>query len=676
MRDEKSEFMDKTMIDDTAKSDTNNDVASGAESTSSANLQDFPEFADGITATVVNEEPKAEEPKKKSKKAVTPTEVADNKEVFLSDTAPNDADIEFKRDLDDINPNDMEDASWGDSFNSAVNSKSAKNLSTISNSDIDFFYQTATNDLGEETKEDGSEIVVLDEVGNPITKVGTFPSTDLYGPKAKFRKKYRIRRKKPNIIQKVIVRGIPTILLIVVLSFVFKLIAPMLFGSATVGVDSSVVEIKMHNEYYAGTEGTINLKKMFPGTSTFTLTSEAGSATVSDTGKVTNITKDFSVIVNGGEFVNEEMKFKMIAGGRNVDTYKNLHKYAHTPQAKIEAGLYNTPVIITTTELKMLKNAKYSTIILSNDLYGNGVNINANKLVYGNLSQGQGPGAFVIPYLPNNRTVTFRDTLVMGKQAEESDHIKTFTAFGALLDIGGGSDSESKARANVINSVFEKGHKVVHLENAIVKMEGCIVRQASDTAISIATSANKATTLNIKNSVVADSLTGGILMYGYDGGINASCDNEKTWNKLYLEGFVDIYNWKKASDLAFLPDTEGAQLAAIVNPFIASTIAPIESYKEMKVTLEDGKTQYIHFGIIKIFTAGFGKNKSDVFGYEAQGYLTEEFPIPSIATAIMKDIRVWGYFGNNDGAVSATKTLSQGIEEGLYDELKYGRTAA
>lgn len=706
MRDEHPEFIDDIVTEDNAKSnvpigDASDNVSvpvtksTKAKKTSpkakaakkvedSVSLDNTSDLIEGVTTTVSeelnNEVPKTKEPKKKKVKAEAPIVSAEtkpaNEELYLDGRIPNDANTEFHRDLDDININDMDDASWGDSFDSAA-SDAKKSLSVISNDDINFFYQNSDNDSADKANSEPiPELVLLDENGNPITTVGVFPSTDLYGPKAKFRSKYKIRRKKPNTIKKAIYRGVPTIVLVVALAYLFNFVSPMLFGGAAAGVDSAVLDVKMHNEYFAGTEGTINLKKMFPGTSSFALKSDAGSASVSDTGKVTNITKNFSVSINGGDYVNEVMNFTMVAGGKNVDSYKNLHKFAHTPEAKIKAGKLNTPVVICTTNLSMMKNAKYSTIVLSNDLYGNGVKINASKLVYDNLNGDyEGKSAFQIPYLPGNREVLFRDIQVMGKLAEESDHIKTFTNYGQLLSYQGTEHtSDEKARSTTINSIFEKGHKVVHLNNAIVNMEGCIVRQASDTAISIGTFYNAASTLNIKNSVIADSLTGGILMYGYDNDIAASHDGPQTWNIVNIEGFLDIYNWKKTSDLAFLPDTEGKQLAAIINPFIASTVAPMESYKTMKVTL--GTDQYLHFGIIKIFTARFGKNHSDVTGWDTQGYLTEKFPIPPIAEAIMKDIRIWGYFGNNNGDVPATQTLSEGIEKGLYDELRNGRVAA
>ena len=53
-----------------------------------------------------------------------------------------------------------------------------------------------------------------------------------------------------------------------------------------------------------------------------------------------------------------------------------------------------------------------------------------------------------------------------------------------------------------------------------------------------------------------------------------------------------------------------------------------------------------------------------------------QFPIPGIATAIMKDIDVWGYYGVSDGDVTPTSVLGGESAEDLakfYKELREGR---
>ena len=107
-----------------------------------------------------------------------------------------------------------------------------------------------------------------------------------------------------------------------------------------------------------------------------------------------------------------------------------------------------------------------------------------------------------------------------------------------------------------------------------------------------------------------------------------------------------------------------------------------EDYDELK-GIVDGQ-YYIHFAIIKIRTGGgLPRNDSQVIGYDRLGYktareigFTNGFPIPSIAGAIMKDIDVWGYYGNSTGEVTPTQVLGGETDDDMikfYNELKFGR---
>lgn len=450
----------------------------------------------------------------------------------------------------------------------------------------------------------------------------------------------RVRKKK---IVWSVVGGILAVILIAVAGVAIWFFT---LKSVAAGLDNAPLDVEMFDQYYVGTEGTVDLSLMFPEAKNF-----SGPNVVN--GKLTvSGTAPFEIKVD-----NKTKKVTVINGGYNLSDYADI----------VEAVKDEKIVVVQTTELAMTKED--GTLSLKNHFYGNGVKIDAYELVKsssdGKKDWGKGgDDAFKID--SPDKEIIMRDTQVIGKILEEDENnLKIFNNYGSLLYVSTEVKGKNKSLARIEHCIFEGSHKVVHIMNSNITIEGTIVRNASDTAISIGTFPNRGSTINIKNSVVASSLTGGILMYCYDNGTY----NAESWNTLNIEGFLDIYNWKKTSELAFLPDTEGEQLASLANQIASGEIKPVNKYTDMKVTI--GSEQYVHFGIIKIST-GPGKNQSTINGFENLGYTTEDFPLPTLAKGIMKDLKVYGYYGNNKGAVSADAKLGANLDK-LYSELVNGR---
>lgn len=454
-------------------------------------------------------------------------------------------------------------------------------------------------------------------------------------------------------------------------------------------IDSTNLNIDLHNKYYVGTVGKINLQKIFPQGTEFKLTDADETVTLTNTTLQVGSLKDFKITYKDTEAAGKTvtMDVNVVRNGVNVDTYDALYKNAHTTDENIEKGEFNSPVIIQNKELKMKlryannEKKRQATIKLTNSLYGNGCTLNANSVAYGFGTDWKNSGYTAIEISQHsaivNVPILIRDLHLIGKEAESSDTLKTYTNYGALLNIEGGTkennDVEKKAKANIENCIIERGHKVVHMRNAIVNMSGTIVRTAADTTVSIATTANCATTLNIKNCVIADSLTAGILMYCIDGSITEANDNMNTWNQINIQGFLDIYNWKKSSEIALLPDTEGGpQIANFANGIVRSEVDNPKKNQEYKVVQQGN--QYVHFGIIQICTVsnGINLNKSIITNYDSQGFKAEQFPIPDAAKAIIRDVKVCGYMNNANGNVAPQAKIGDKIDT-LYDELYYGR---
>lgn len=419
------------------------------------------------------------------------------------------------------------------------------------------------------------------------------------------KKKKKWSKKKKTVVG--IVSGVIAAILIAVI----VVVCVMFLGtSKRVGFDQTNYVIDMGNDYYVGTEGSYD----------------------------TSLSRNKNVIT--------------INGAYNVSDYADF-------VAKLKEG---KDVVVHASNFVMTKPKDESgTISVKSSIYGNGVSINAYDVVKGS-SKSLGNDAFVVE--PGSEVV-IRDMKVFGQPMSESDTfedgLKTFTGYGSLLNVRG--DSKKKAIADITHCIFENSHKVVHIQSAFVTMEGCLVRNAADTAISIGTFKNQASEFVSKNNIVADSLTGGILTYCYDGDINKSSDNSDTWNSIYIEGFLDIYNWKKASELAFIPDTElGGQTGFIstLNKYLSEEIVKPQ-YQAMRSDV-DGEA-YVHFGVLKIATNPYGVNKAKIYYDNREikegddkssngiGYTMQSFPIPQIGSAFMKELYVTGYFGNNEDSV-------------------------
>ena len=312
--------------------------------------------------------------------------------------------------------------------------------------------------------------------------------------------------------------------------------------------------------------------------------------------------------------------------------------------------------------------------------------------------QGNGPvqgwGAFNILPESEERQIVMQDLHIIGNDMNtgedgnlagvsdaiiEKRGLKLFSNYGYLISLAGEMKDNEPIKANfkLKHCVLENGHQIIHVRNSNMEMEGNIIRNASDTTISIATYANEKSIIKSKNNVIANSITGGVVFYCFDSSISAA-NADDSWNEFIIEkgSFLDIYNWKLQDGLAFMPETEGG--ADVANPVAKSEI-PKAKYDSLKANVDGQK--YIHFAIIKLRTGGgLPQNGSFVTNYKDIGYQTSRdkgypngFPLPGVAAAIIKDIDVWGYYEKGDKDVTPTSSLNQETVEKLYQELREGR---
>ncbi len=607
-------------------------------------------------------------------------------------------------------------ASVADSAN-ATDSKS-KDLavaSTSDYSDIDMDVEDEV-DLQEETEQIQAEFAVMDNVIN--------------GTKRKQKKKKKKMSKQGKLIEYGALACVCVALISVVAYFL-----SMFLGATppSQAMDSSKLIVDMtERAYYFGTNGNVDLKTTFPNGSNFKITEGASKAT--SEGKLTIVGTEPFTLTLDETVTNEEtgattttqktITCNVIEGAVNVSTWQDLRKISKEGQIICMQNDVESP------ELFGEKRADHGPIEIKNDIYGNGKIINVCEIVrtrskasskkYG-LPYVQGNGkvwgetGISLQSKENGEQLIFQDVHVTGNNmskegapfGSESEEVQTtadgdeapakrgnmaglteeqektrgvllFSRYGDLVSISGSEDEKIEVRLE--HCVFEKSGKVLHVTAANMEMEGCIIRDAADTALSIGTYKNKASYIKSSNNVIANSLTGGILFYCFDDQITAG-NAEATWNTLEIMPgtFLDIFNWKDQNGLAFLPETE--DFANIANPIAASEI-PKKSYDALKGKDESGNL-YIHFAIIKIRTGnGLPQNGSTVKGYKdlqfgnvkegSNGEFTR-FPIPQLANAIMKELDVWGYYGVSDGDVTPTLKLGQDRQTGLTDWEKFYR---
>ncbi len=593
----------------------------------------------------------------------------------------------------------------------------------------------AVEDVVEESEDDSAKEAVV-EMDADAYVAAEFEEMDkvylINGKKCKERKKRKKLSKQGKIILNSGIACVCLALFLTIAIMFGPLLMSILFAETkTQGLGGAELIVEMSDlPFYFGTEGQVDLTKTFPGGTGFSITEDGGGATIKGATNLT-VTEEgefklkYNLVGENGSTTAMEVDCIAVQDGVNVADWNKFRNAAASNSIIVMQDNIASP------KLEAEKRKNHGAVTIKNDVYGNGKIINVFELVCSRTKVSN--KIYGTPYLQGNGKVggdtgiairnkesgerlIFQDVHVTGndmntydpdavpegetpegevaptadenkpagnmkgvtKETIEKRGVLLFSRYGTIVDVAG--DEDDKANVYIKHCLFENGAKVLHLEAVDIELEGTIVRNAADTAISIATTANKASYILSRNNVVANSLTGGILFYCFDSNISEA-NAAETWNTLEVEEgtFLDIFNWKAQSGLAFLPETE--DFASIANPIAASEI-PKKDYDELK-GIVDGQ-YYIHFAIIKIRTGGgLPRNDSQVIGYDRLGYktareigFTNGFPIPSIAGAIMKDIDVWGYYGNSTGEVTPTQVLGGETDDDMikfYNELKFGR---
>ena len=244
--------------------------------------------------------------------------------------------------------------------------------------------------------------------------------------------------------------------------------------------------------------------------------------------------------------------------------------------------------------------AKGTEIRLAKDLYGNG------HMIYGYKSQYWGTWNSLVRIHTGNTkisNVTLRacevgDTII--NDAEDTQGLAGTCIGIESLNPG---DFTIRVPNNLVEfSIIENAGTTFRVYGGDFKLDGCIVRNTSETAIFVHITSNEIAPryshVDINNCVFSNMLgtAMSIAFQGYCDGSEEAVERAEQWVAegktavLTQTGFWDIYNWQPTNVLNIIPEI-GA-----INGMIRDALAASETFKEYSRYYEN--TEYFHLGFI------------------------------------------------------------------------------
>lgn len=424
---------------------------------------------------------------------------------------------------------------------------------------------------------------------------------------------------------------------------------------------------------------TVDLTKAIPNAKDFAI-ADTTLATISGTTLTalkagdsrmtyTLLNEDGSAVTdNAGAPVVNEINIHVLDGYTNVDTWDELYT------AAMGSGKVCIQSELTVTEGKSINfvPADYENYVAHPDeltIYGNVLKIDSSAVTTA------GGSLFSMEYL--QATMNLNDLYIVGATPVEDENggidLTQFETYGSFF-VAYGSD-EVFPVFNVTHCLTENSQKHAYMRAAQFNMDGSIMRNGADALLAAETSNVKGAELNINNSVFANSVVSGIILCGWTK-IRSAAD----FCTLNLTGFVDFYNWKNRETARLMPGTESA--AGLVNPFVLSAVQDPanDSYFVYEGSTRPGfDEQYLNLAIVRLSSGG-QPNDSVINGYEALGYMMDDFPLPSFATSLglIKSCHVVATQQTEvdwSSSLSNNPTASMSDNTNLNHELVYGREA-
>lgn len=270
------------------------------------------------------------------------------------------------------------------------------------------------------------------------------------------------------------------------------------------------------------------------------------------------------------------------------------------------------------------------------NLYGNLLTIDASPITEGNErgSKDSGSTLFSIEYEQAEMNLT--DLHIIGEQADVGEdgsiNLVQFEGNGTFF-VAYGSDDVTPV-INLTHCLAENAQKCAYVRSAELNITGCIMRNGADALVAAETGNTKGAVVNVENSVFANSVVAGIILCGW-----TKISGPEDFCTVNLSGFVDFYNWKNRETTQLMPNNE--QWATIVNPVVKGEIqaGKNDKYFVKKSASSPLSEQYLNVCIIRISSGGQA-NESTVNGIDAQNLMMDTFPLPDVASTILKSCHV------------------------------------
>ncbi|MEG1964447.1 MAG: hypothetical protein RR123_06225 [Clostridia bacterium] len=447
--------------------------------------------------------------------------------------------------------------------------------------------------------------------------------------------------------------------LVVCLTMVFALVG--CGDDAPTGADATPLKVDMADSYYLGTN---SYSADYAKTASFDLSKHFGDVAISLVGTPTNVSlSGKEITVNGlGDFslkAGDDTKTVTVVEGVNVATYEELYSAVTSD---------DVAVMQTNMEMNDMANAKVMsgltivstiTLMAKNDIYGNGHSLDASAII-------KKGGAIACV----SQGVDIRDLHIFGAKfvkdvpLDMNKFEETKQIFSSLISFDTPANEENYS-GSIKHCLIENGHKVVFINAANVEIEGCIIRNASDSLISVQTNndGEHGARIKLKNNVLLNSVVAGVVMFGWD-----AVNDDKNYVQVDCEGFLDIYNWKESSSAKIMPRSE--DFSAQVNNLIKGEFKKAK-YKDYLYE-EDGKS-YAHVGMVVLSTGHLDANKAKINGLKELGMEQRAFPMPALGKKIAKTCDVVNFTGN-DPKIKPKSKIGDHLDK-LYVELREGRQA-
>ncbi|MGI6228324.1 MAG: Ig-like domain-containing protein [Christensenellales bacterium] len=330
---------------------------------------------------------------------------------------------------------------------------------------------------------------------------------------------------------------------------------------------------------------------------------------------------------------------------------------------------------------------------VTKNLYGNG------KTVYRVLTSNNQSVSFIdsiINIIDDNVTLE-NATIRYGITDDAVSQAKGTSAYGQFRwGVRIANDRDTKKVISGINirwCIMENAYNCAISQYANVRFKGCIFRNTPSAGLLIYSyNCLEAATTVLEDTVFSNSTAAPICLltavHIYDNEIEFEDIVTKYntgVNKLHIEGFLDIYNWKDgendmiqlfklAPDMAKNFGMDEDTLQSLIDLMLGYTLKNNSTYEMLKYTINNHL--YFHIGVF-VMGGNLPADASLVTGYEQAGYALHEVPIPDFIKGVAPQ------FSNNcfllsysreRYSVSPDSFADYSENSKLYTELRSGRS--